>query len=92
MKLNLFVFAVLLLVSLGFATEAVDPGIVEACEEACCEDSGGAWDGYSCSGADDTYYECVSDCLEFTTAFSESCCCPSALILLVAGAAIFVNK
>lgn len=89
MKLNLFVFAILLLVSLGFAQDAE---IIDACEEACCEDSGGAWDGYSCSGADETYYECVSDCSEFATAFSESCCCPSALILLVAGAAIFVNK
>jgi len=92
MKRNLFVFAVLLLASMGFATESVDPEIVKACEESCCEDAGGTWDGSICSAADDAYNDCVGDCIEAVSAFSETCCCGSALILLVAGAAVFMQN
>ena len=92
MKLNLFVFAILLLASLGFATDEVDPEIVKACEETCCEDAGGTWDGSVCSGADETYNDCVGDCIEAVSAFTENCCCGTALILLVAGAALFVKN
>ena len=87
--MNLFILGILLLVSLGFAADA---DMVSACEEACCEDAGGYWDGYSCSGADNTYYQCVSDCTEAMEFFSESCCCGSALILLVAGGAVFMQN
>ncbi len=91
MKMNLLVLLMLLLASAVFA-EAADPEIVKACEETCCEDSGGSWDGYTCDGADETYYDCVSECTETITSFSETCCCGSALILLVAGAAVFVKN